>query len=197
MCQVYRALLVIYPPSYRREYGELMVQLFRDQCSDAQREGGTLGLLRMYVRVSGDLLLSVFREHSSTLTVLMKNLGINKLSILLAGASAVLTLVAGLLAEPRLIVPLLDLAALTLLVRAGVEWFRESGEWLKGLGWAALLFVAYGIFMPWLAKILELRHNSLPSFSALVLAGAVHLNMIVALIKSVIGWIRRPKTVAS
>ena len=37
--RLYRALLLVYPKEHRREYGELMVQLFRDRM---RYEGGGL-----------------------------------------------------------------------------------------------------------------------------------------------------------
>ena len=58
--RMYRALLVAYPKEHRREYGELMVQLFRD-CM--RRDGGGLRTLVVWVQMIFDLVRSSFRER--------------------------------------------------------------------------------------------------------------------------------------
>jgi hypothetical protein len=60
---IYRILMLIYPPSHRREYGPLMVQLFRDLSRDAFQQGGRLGLARLWLRASSDLLRSACAAH--------------------------------------------------------------------------------------------------------------------------------------
>ncbi|MBN1120805.1 MAG: hypothetical protein JXJ17_06975 [Anaerolineae bacterium] len=57
---IYRRLLFAYPRSHRREYGESMVQLFRDQCRDAVRQGR---LIRLWLQTLIDLLRSAPVEH--------------------------------------------------------------------------------------------------------------------------------------
>ena len=49
---IYRALLLLYPPSFRREYGSLMVQAFSDRVKE---RGG----VRAWILIAGDLSLSV------------------------------------------------------------------------------------------------------------------------------------------
>jgi hypothetical protein len=56
---VYRLLLLLYPPSHRRQYGPLMRQLFRDLCRDAFAQNGTFGLARLWLRTLPDLAESV------------------------------------------------------------------------------------------------------------------------------------------
>ena len=60
--KLYRALLVAYPREHRREYGELMVQLFRDRM---RRDGGGLGVLKVWPAMIVDLVTSAMKEHSS------------------------------------------------------------------------------------------------------------------------------------
>jgi hypothetical protein len=60
---LYRALLVIYPPSHRRAYGPLMVQLFHDLCRDEVARGGLFGLLGLWVRTLADLITSASAAH--------------------------------------------------------------------------------------------------------------------------------------
>lgn len=58
--RVYRALLVAYPREFRGEYGELMVQFFRDRMRCDGK--GTRGLI-VWMQWISDLALSAFREH--------------------------------------------------------------------------------------------------------------------------------------
>ena len=60
--KLYRALLVAYPREHRREYGELMVQLFRDRM---RRDGGGLGILKVWLEMFVDLVTSALKEHSN------------------------------------------------------------------------------------------------------------------------------------
>jgi len=52
--KIYRKLLRLYPPAHRREYEELMAQLFRDQCRDAYREQRFIGMIRLWRRALPD-----------------------------------------------------------------------------------------------------------------------------------------------
>ena len=58
--KLYRLLLVAYPREHRREYGELMVQLFRDRM---RRDGGGLGSLNVWLEMIVDLVGSALKEH--------------------------------------------------------------------------------------------------------------------------------------
>jgi hypothetical protein len=40
--RVYRLLLFVYPPAYRREYGPPMIQAYRDLCRNSYRQRGGL-----------------------------------------------------------------------------------------------------------------------------------------------------------
>ena len=58
--RLYTLLLLIYPGSFRREYGELMIQLFRDPIGDAIRQRGCLGVIsysafKLYVKKNSSL----------------------------------------------------------------------------------------------------------------------------------------------
>ena len=59
--RLYRALLIAYPGEHRREYGELMVQMFRDRM---RRDGGGLGSLKVWSDMLVDLMTSALKEHS-------------------------------------------------------------------------------------------------------------------------------------
>ena len=60
--RLYRALLFAYPGEHRREYGDLMVQLFRDRM---RRDGGGLGVLKVWLAMIVDLVTSALKEHSN------------------------------------------------------------------------------------------------------------------------------------
>lgn len=66
--RAYAALVCLYPRGHRREYGPLMVQLFRDQVRDA-RGGRGQGLMRLYLRTVADLIGSVVREYGRSVGI--------------------------------------------------------------------------------------------------------------------------------
>ena len=59
--RVYRALLVAYPREFRGEYGDLMVQFFRDRMRCDGR--GVRGLI-VWMQLISDLAVSAFNEHA-------------------------------------------------------------------------------------------------------------------------------------
>ena len=63
LSQVYDLLLYVYPPSFRREYGEPMAQLFRDETRESLRKGGIIDLISYLFHTLVDLLLSMSSEH--------------------------------------------------------------------------------------------------------------------------------------
>ncbi len=58
--KVYRALLLLYPREHRREYGDLMVQLFLDRM---RYDGGGLRGMVVWTQTMPDLAVSAFDEH--------------------------------------------------------------------------------------------------------------------------------------
>ena len=58
--RMYRALLLVYPSGHRQEYGESMVQLFRDRM---RRDGRGIRALIVWVQVMTDLVCSAFLEY--------------------------------------------------------------------------------------------------------------------------------------
>jgi hypothetical protein len=65
--RLYRALLALYPQAHRREYGPLMVQVFRDMCRDAWHTGGHRALAGLWARTVIDLLRTATGEHLAAL----------------------------------------------------------------------------------------------------------------------------------
>ena len=60
---LYSLLLQFYPRSFRREYGELMQQAYRDLYRDAERDRGLLGVLNLWGRILADFVSTVLCEH--------------------------------------------------------------------------------------------------------------------------------------
>lgn len=61
--RVYRALLVVYPEEFRREYGVQMAQLFRDQCREELESGGMMALVGLWFRTLVELVSTARRER--------------------------------------------------------------------------------------------------------------------------------------
>lgn len=68
--RLYRALLLVFPASFRRAYGDEMARAFRDQCRDAWRTGGERGVIALWPRALRDLALAASAEHVGGLTML-------------------------------------------------------------------------------------------------------------------------------
>ena len=65
--RLYRFLLLAYPPAYRREYGHLMAQAYRDLCRDTYRQEGMVGMVALWFRVLADLVTSSIVQHLDAL----------------------------------------------------------------------------------------------------------------------------------
>ncbi len=59
----YRALLICYPADYRREYGELMAQVFRDAARDSYQRHGVAGILFWWCTTLLDLTVTAFEAR--------------------------------------------------------------------------------------------------------------------------------------
>lgn len=59
----YRFLLRVYPAEFRDDYGEEMVQFFRDRCREVRRAQGAAGLIGLWLHTLGDLASSALSEH--------------------------------------------------------------------------------------------------------------------------------------
>jgi hypothetical protein len=70
--RLYQALLRIYPPAFRREYGWLMAQVFGDCCRRAFQHAGFTGLLPLWARTTLDTLATAIEEHTQRGTDMSK-----------------------------------------------------------------------------------------------------------------------------
>lgn len=61
--RVYEALLVLYPADYRRDYGRLMAQLFRDVSRERYRRAGWPGIALWWLKTLLDLSLTVIEQR--------------------------------------------------------------------------------------------------------------------------------------
>ncbi len=59
----YARLIRLYPQAHVTEYGAAMLQVFTDQCREAFRERGSIGLLFLWLRTLLDLGKTVLDEH--------------------------------------------------------------------------------------------------------------------------------------
>jgi hypothetical protein len=147
--RVYRSLLVLYPPSFRRDWGPAMVQLFGDQLRHPRRPGRAIGV-RVWLRTLDDLLTSVprqqweaFMEETST---------VNRAVVVTSVVAIVAALGTGLAVVTAGIGPAIPLAILLAVVvviyRHQLRRFitRRQGLWyrllLAGIGLAAGVWLA-------------------------------------------------------
>jgi len=65
--RLYRMLLILYPSEYRHEYGEVMLQLFRDVSRDRYRRGGRAGLAGWWCAALLDLGRTVIAQRGGTI----------------------------------------------------------------------------------------------------------------------------------
>lgn len=61
---IYRALLVLYPSDYRREYGPHMLQVFGDCLRDAHTQGGAYEVMHLWTFTLFDLFKTALEERS-------------------------------------------------------------------------------------------------------------------------------------
>ena len=69
--KLYRKMLRVYPKSHQREYGELMVQLFRDRM---KYHGGGIGCFMVWIQTILDLVPSAYREHRNEVAAIADKL---------------------------------------------------------------------------------------------------------------------------
>lgn len=92
--RVYRALLIAYPAAYRREYGALMVQVFRDMCRDAYRQGGAAAVALWWCSTLLDLVYTAFEQRRKVRLTMSKSTFVRFTGILLIVGGACWSLAA-------------------------------------------------------------------------------------------------------
>ena len=97
--RVYRKLLLIYPKEHRREYGEPMVQLFRDRM---RRDGDGFRGVIIWFQMIFDLVGAAFKEHKGGADMRkIASIGIALAVLLVAGGIGIGTLLASSDGGPR------------------------------------------------------------------------------------------------
>lgn len=71
--RLYRGFLWMYPEPFRREYGQHMVQLFRDYALRVHRQEGPAGLVSFWALTLLDWLRSVVEQHLEKETLVTRN----------------------------------------------------------------------------------------------------------------------------
>jgi hypothetical protein len=75
--RVYSAILLLYPRTLRREFGQEMVEVFTEQLRDARRLDGWLGELNLWRCVAGETVQTLATSH-------MQIVGVSVASALIA-----------------------------------------------------------------------------------------------------------------
>lgn len=65
--RLYCFLLLAYPPVYRREYGHLMAQAYRDMCRGTYHRKGMGGVVALWCRILADVATSSVVQHLDAL----------------------------------------------------------------------------------------------------------------------------------
>jgi len=78
--RLYQRLLWVYPAGYRREYGPLMAQLFRDLLRDQARDPRPLGLARLWLSTLTEVVVTAVREHAAEMRSQLVNANSNSAS---------------------------------------------------------------------------------------------------------------------
>jgi hypothetical protein len=190
-CRAYRLILWLYPADHRREYEDLMVQLFRDLWLDARRERGGGGSIHLWRRLVADFVISVVRENVSAVVNLMKTPTIHQLSHILFASAIVFALFSSPTVSGTVLAStFIYLSTLLILARAVVEWFRPPGETGKAIGWGVAVLIAYGFVLPFWAKVHAIY--GVPAlFIEEIIGAAIFLNLLVPLLRMTIDRVNR------
>ncbi len=63
--RLYRAVLILYPPRFREQYGSQVAQVFRACCRETERERGWSGLVLLGISAVCDIAISSVGEWTS------------------------------------------------------------------------------------------------------------------------------------
>lgn len=190
-CRIYRMLLRCYPKAHRAEYGELMLQLFRDQCRDAYRERGRFGFAVVWRDAAGDFVFTAIQEHINNLPNIMKNISINRLTLILF-ALALGTAFIGVppVVGTHMATAFIYLSTLAIFLRAVADWFRPPGENMKAILWGLGVLIAYGFILPFWAKV-HTNFGVPAGFNPAIHAIPVLLNIVVPVVKALLSIARK------
>jgi hypothetical protein len=189
--RAYRMLLRGYPQPFRNEFGPLIAQAFRDHCREAHRRSGTGGVLRLLPAMFYDLFRTSVHEHLTHHSLMNMFQSPQRTSnFLLCAGIGVGFLSLAFYKVPATLLAAFYLCAAIFLARAFVEWKRPHAEWWKSILTGLVIFIAFAFFMPAWAKM-RAMHGLGPDTHAPAAFAAMFANLIVALAKTAIHFLRR------
>lgn len=156
--KIYRTLLRLYPEPHRREFGEQMAQLFRDQYRDAWATGRYTGLAKLWLRTLPDLGKTCVVEQISQIerNSVMKYLNSKSMPT----ALLIIGLLLALLSFSRFVMPfhgvfmvLVLISSLAIFAKACVELIRPANEYPWVLVRTFILMFLYAFILPAWAKL--------------------------------------------
>ncbi len=150
-CRIYGALLIAYPPEFRRRYGGEMTQVFRDRCHALKRTPGVCGVLRFSIHILVDWLTTSVLESVTYMKA--------------AVASTVrLTLLLGILLNLAMIGVRVFFYRPLLVMPGGLKFVLEP----------ALLLIVYALLVMWTTSHTDpLRQRILQTGTPLGLLGGI------------------------
>jgi hypothetical protein len=83
--RIYKLLLFAYPAEFRREYGEPMAQLFRDETRATLRNSGAAGLVRFLLFTLVDLSKTILIEHLEAIANMTVDMNVDSYEDLIKG----------------------------------------------------------------------------------------------------------------
>ena len=200
--RIYRKMLRLYPEAHRREFGEPMAQLFRDQCRDAWGDGSYGGLAKLWLNTLPDLGKTSLVEQLNKLETnnIMKYLNAKSTPTVLLIAGLFLALMTfshfvGMQSHAAFML-LAITSALAILAKACVEFFRPAAEFPWVLLRTIVLLFLYAIIMPAWAKV-KLEAAAEPPFGdtfGMFLVVCLFSNLAVAVIKILQFFVQRRKS---
>jgi hypothetical protein len=193
--------LRLYPAPHRREFGDPMAQLFRDQCRDAWNSGRHSGLLKLWLRTLPDLgKTSIAEQISKIERNIMKYVnGKNTPTLLL-----IIGLLLALLSLSHFVMPFQGMfmvlamgSALAIFAKACVEFIRPANEYPWVLLRTFILMFLYALILPAWAK-LKLHVAGAPPLGndpfGMALMACLFANPMVTLIKILQFFVQRRKS---
>jgi hypothetical protein len=198
----YRKMLRLYPAPHRREYGEPMAQLFRDQCRDAWRLGHHAGMLKLWLRTLPDVGKTCVGEQIKSIERnIMKHLNAKNTPTVLLVVGLLLALLtfssfAGMRAH-GIFMLLAMTSALAILAKACVEFFRPASEFPWVFVRTFILMFLYALILPAWAKMKLLAAAEPPpghDIFGMFLIACLFANPLVTVIKVLQFFVQRRKS---
>jgi hypothetical protein len=177
--RVYQWLLNAYPTQFREEYGQHMLQVFRDCCLRTVCQGGQKGLVRLWVFTLLDFIRSVLEQHLQKETDMSKSTFV-KLSgwAFIVGSFAFITILSGSFAGSLIGSILIAVGMLGLRARYG-EIVGSFGRNILLIGVAGMVLTYVSLSVLWEVEAMYL----LPFAGPAVLLAGLTLFGLVALVR--------------